>query len=98
MSDDSNDSVEEIRKFWGAWGDGPSGKREVNHIRTLLARIDELEAELAEYERPRFGQNHETDLRAVESALRVRFAEEWKKFYDNFKDSYEEIAERLLPE
>lgn len=37
-------------------------------------------------------------LVGVSNRIEIWDKEEWRKFYDQFKDTYEEIAERLLPE
>lgn len=37
-------------------------------------------------------------LVGLSNRIEIWDKEEWRKFYDQFRDSYEEIAERLLPE
>ena len=44
------------------------------------------------------GIKREVVLVGVSNRIEIWDKEEWKKFYGEFKESYEEIAERLLPE
>lgn len=37
-------------------------------------------------------------LVGVSNRIEIWDKEEWKKFYDEFKESYEQVAEKLLPE
>lgn len=44
------------------------------------------------------GIQRDVVLVGVSNRIEIWDKEEWKKFYAQFKESYEEIAERLLPE
>ena len=44
------------------------------------------------------GIKRDVMLVGVSNRIEIWDTEEWKKFYAQFKESYEEIAERLLPE
>jgi MraZ protein len=44
------------------------------------------------------GIKRDVMLVGVSNRVEIWNREEWRKFYDQFKESYEEIAERLLPE
>ena len=44
------------------------------------------------------GIKRDVMLVGVSNRIEIWDKEEWKKFYGEFKESYEEIAERLLPE
>ena len=44
------------------------------------------------------GVKRDIVLVGVSNRIEIWDKDEWKKFYDQFKESYEKIAERLLPE
>jgi len=44
------------------------------------------------------GIKRDVVLVGISNRIEIWDQEEWKKFYSQFKESYEEIAERLLPE
>lgn len=53
---------------------------------------------IAPYLKEFAGIKRDVVLVGVSNRIEIWDKEEWKKFYGQFKESYEEIAERLLPE
>ena len=53
---------------------------------------------IPEYLKTFAGIKRDVVLVGVSNRIEIWDQEEWKKFYGQFKENYEEIAERLLPE
>jgi MraZ protein len=68
-----------------------SGATELNFDRQGRVLIPEYLKEYA-------GIKRDVVLVGVSNRIEIWDKEEWKKFYDEFKESYEQVAEKLLPE